>query len=262
MNEEGYVYVLYNPIYNTYGEIYKIGQTKDLNNRLNHYSTSYPEESEMKYSIIHKYYKEIEKIVHFNLKEYRMNNNREFFKCKLETIIECIDKVKNYTLDEISSIINKPMKDILRGYDNQILEGSIDLSKENIIKVYNDSLTYIKDNFRRNGVKIFVKIFIDKICTDTEGKLLIECVDKYKHKYKYIEANKRVIVSFNNMFDIINNSFNIKHCLFKIEDDIINNAEQKDNVDQKYISYIKEMFEYEIKNIKKTFKNELLKYFI
>jgi len=77
--EEGYVYVLYNPMYEKYGEIYKIGQAKNINDRLSSYSTYYPEQSEIKYSIIHPYYKDLEKIVHLTLNEYRMNSNIESF---------------------------------------------------------------------------------------------------------------------------------------------------------------------------------------
>ena len=110
--EGGYVYVLYNPIYDRYGEIYKIGQAKDVKDRLKSYSTSYPEESEIKYSIKHPYYKEIEKVVHLTLKEHRMSNNREFFKCSLDLIKETLDKVKEYTLEELSIRLNKGVSDI------------------------------------------------------------------------------------------------------------------------------------------------------
>ena len=56
--------------------------------------------------IKHKYYKEIERIVHLYLKEYRMISNREFFKCSLDLIKETLDKVKEYTLDDIIKVDN------------------------------------------------------------------------------------------------------------------------------------------------------------
>jgi L-lactate utilization protein LutC len=117
--EGGYVYVLYNPIYDRYGEIYKIGQAKDVKDRLKSYSTSYPEKSEIKYSIKHSYYKDIERIVHLTLKEYRTSNNREYFKCSLDVIKETLDKVKEYTLEEISSILNKDIDLILKRYKDK-----------------------------------------------------------------------------------------------------------------------------------------------
>ena len=138
--EEGYV--LYNPIYEKYGEVYKIGQAKNINDRLSSYSTYYPEQSEIKYSIKHPYYKEVEKIVHLELEDYRITSNREFFKCNLEIIKETIDKVKEYSLKDISNILNKSYKDI-SNKNIRCLE-PINLKIDNIIKVYKESKEILK----------------------------------------------------------------------------------------------------------------------
>ena len=49
----GYIYVLSNPIYNYYGKnVYKIGETSDLTNRLKQYTTPYIDACEYVYKSI------------------------------------------------------------------------------------------------------------------------------------------------------------------------------------------------------------------
>ena len=112
-NSKGYVYVLHNPMYETYGECYKIGQTKNIESRLNDYGTYYPEKCEIKYCskpLIH--YKEIEKAVHKLLNESRMSFNREFFRGILNDIVKLIEKVCKYTKEELFKIFeDKEIKD-------------------------------------------------------------------------------------------------------------------------------------------------------
>jgi hypothetical protein len=104
--DKGYIYVLYNPMYVTYGECYKIGQTLNIKSRLNNYSTYYPEDCEIKYcskQILH--YKEIEKAVHKLLNDNRISSNREFFKCSLNDIIKLIEEVCKYTKEYLLTIL-------------------------------------------------------------------------------------------------------------------------------------------------------------
>ena len=105
-NNKGCIYVLYNPMFDKYGECYKIGQTRDIAKRMVQYTTSYPEKCELKYCS--KYlsnYKLAERVVHKILKDERISNNREFFKGKLEDIISLIDEVCNYKKEELYNII-------------------------------------------------------------------------------------------------------------------------------------------------------------
>ena len=98
---KGYVYVIYNTVFDKYGECYKIGQTKNIDNRIKDYATYYPEDCELKYVKELDNYKYVEKQVHRVLKEYRISSNREFFKCSLDTIIDCIEKVSSTVIEEI-----------------------------------------------------------------------------------------------------------------------------------------------------------------
>jgi hypothetical protein len=242
--EEGYVYVLYNPMYEKYGEIYKIGQAKNISDRLSSYSTYYPEQSEIKYSIKHPYYKDLEKIVHLNLDEYRMASNREFFKCNLELIKDTIDKVKDYTLKDISNILNKSYKDI----NNNIrcLE-PINLKIDNIVKVYNESKDILKNEFNKLGMKLIVKIFIEKLCSDKEGKILIEYVKENKFRYKDLENNV-INTSSGKLYSLLDNSINIKSFIYRV----YLNTEDYIKLDKKFIDK---------KIIPSKFTYELLSYF-
>ena len=257
---EGYVYVLYNPIYVTYGEIYKVGQAKDLNKRIKMYTTSYPEKSDIKYIIKHKYYKEIERIVHLYLKEYRMNSNREFFKCNLDLIKETLDKVKEYTLVDISRVLNKTSENIVLGYKIPLINEPINLSKENIIKVYKeDSEELIKSDIMLNGVKLIVQIFIEKICTNEDGKLLLECIDKVKHKYRYTDTDNKVItISSDKLFLLINSCFDIDWCIYR---EYCHYSSGED-IEYDEIKVLMSKMKEHRKNIKEQFKYSLLNYFL
>ena len=260
---EGYVYVLYNPIYETYGEMYKIGQAIDLNNRLSSYSTSYPEESEIKYSITHKYYKDIEKIVHLYLKDYRMNNNRDFFKCSLELIKDTINKVKDYDLEDISKVLNKSTETILYNYNIKTVNEPINLSKENIIRVYDESKEIINSDIMLKGVKTIVKIFIEKICTNKDGKLLIECIDKVNHKYRYTDKdNKVVTVRSSNFFLLIDNYVNIKNLIWNTFLKWYNSIDDEDYGMTIFKNEKKRINKNLILGLKTKFNYNLLDYFI
>jgi hypothetical protein len=256
---EGYVYVLYNPIYDSYGEIYKIGQAKNINDRLKSYSTSYPEESEIKYSIKHPYYKELEKVVHLTLKEHRMSSNREFFKCSLDIIKYTIDKVKEYTLEEISSTLKKGVDIILDGYKKEEVKEPINLSRENIIKIFNENRKELYDLFfdsKYKGIKSIVKIFIDKMCTNKDGKLLISCIDKTKHKYKYTDIyNKEVVITSLKICNLLLACFDIKVIIssYLLRDETLD--------EHALIEHRKQYINGEFKGISNKFKHIMLEYF-
>jgi len=215
ITEEGYIYVLYNPMYDRYGEIYKIGQAKDITDRLKSYTTSYPEESEIKYSIKHPYYKDLEKVVHLKLKDYRMSSNREFFKCKLDLIKTIMIKVKKYTLKDISELLNKNTDTIENNCEIFILREPLDLRKERIFKIYSELSNEISNNFFTNnkylGLRAIVKIFIEKICSNNDGRLLIV---KYKNKYRYINMdNELTEITARSIIELILGSLNFKNIL-------------------------------------------------
>ena len=89
-NNCGYIYVMYNT---SFGEnVYKIGCSKNPKNRLLDYTTSYLDQSIIKYTSFKFYNKFIaEKHIFELLKDYRIKPNREFFNLPLNEIIDKIN---------------------------------------------------------------------------------------------------------------------------------------------------------------------------
>jgi hypothetical protein len=147
---KGKLYCLHNEMFNYYGnDVYKLGKTSNTDNRMNSYSTPYLEKSQ--YKLISEEvanYTLAENIFMDMLSEYRMRDNREFFKCSIPTIKTIMDKV----IDMFNGIIpkfkldnevNKIKLDILSIINKNRLinkELSIHISvKLRNIKVYNKS---------------------------------------------------------------------------------------------------------------------------
>ena len=105
-NQEGYIYVLYNKAYETYGtNVYKLGKAKDIGRRLNDYTTYYLHPMELKYiSPMVKNYTLAENILFKQLKKYRLRTNREFFKIvNIEETVNIIESlIKDLNNDDIN----------------------------------------------------------------------------------------------------------------------------------------------------------------
>ena len=98
IKDAGYIYVLHNNTYNYHGEnIYKIGCSKKPSIRLLDYSTSYVEQSTLKY-ISTQFDNKLnaEKHLFELLKNYRLKSNREFFQLPLDEIIKTIKTIEDY----------------------------------------------------------------------------------------------------------------------------------------------------------------------
>ena len=79
--ENGYIYVMYNEVFNHYGDnVFKIGKSRDVIQRMNGYITSYIKPIEFKFvSQLCFDYSKAEKEVFTKLDKYRIVKNREFF---------------------------------------------------------------------------------------------------------------------------------------------------------------------------------------
>ena len=91
----GYIYIIYNEIYNYYGEnIFKIGKTKDITQRQSYYTTCYLEQVEIKIlSVEVNNCTFAEKNIFELLKNKRIKKNREFF--KLDNLKQAIEIIEN-----------------------------------------------------------------------------------------------------------------------------------------------------------------------
>lgn len=107
--EEGVLYCLWNPMYVLYGDnVYKLGCTGNLKQRLNHYRTSYIEPTEVKYESIkiHNCYI-AEKILFHRLVDHRIENNREFFDVDLQKAKDTIDKISQEMEADFESLLRE-----------------------------------------------------------------------------------------------------------------------------------------------------------
>jgi hypothetical protein len=190
---KGYVYVLYNPAFDKYGECYKIGQTKDIKSRLSSYSTPYPEKCEIKYitdEIVN--YKEIEKKVHNILKEYRISNDREFFKCGLDKVIDCIKEVSLLDKEELD-------KDLSNNKNNIINKEDKSLSKLYSI-MENDKSWIEKCGNSFNIGYSLADWLLENFLKDENGNFIIKCVDDYKGIFSLKHNGGILIISGKELF--------------------------------------------------------------
>lgn len=93
----GYIYVIFNEVYQFYGEhVYKVGKTVDIGKRALQYSTYYIKPIEIKYlSAPCKDYTLAEKRIFEHLKLHRIADNREFFNYELNKLIKVIEEIVN-----------------------------------------------------------------------------------------------------------------------------------------------------------------------
>jgi len=112
----GYLYCIYNKMYDVYGEnIFKLGNMKNKN-IMNSYVTPYVDPIEIKFISNKILDKSIgEKILFDILKEFRFRPNREFFRCDLSIIKKAFDEVesifKRESLDKLQELYNSMCKE-------------------------------------------------------------------------------------------------------------------------------------------------------
>ena len=119
----GYVYVIYNKMFERYGEnVYKVGETKNIEKRKNGYRTGYIDKTIVKYQsreFIN--CKKAEELLFVLLKECRIVKNREFFMKDLNEIIkniEYIERLKDKEIEYLSKHVKNVMfpEHLLRTY--------------------------------------------------------------------------------------------------------------------------------------------------
>jgi hypothetical protein len=97
----GHMYCLYNKVFNHYGNnYYKLGKSKNIDIRIDGYTTSYIDKSVIKIRSNFIRNRHLAELVLFDiLKKYRCKENREFFKCDLKTIQNTFAKVEKIFTD-------------------------------------------------------------------------------------------------------------------------------------------------------------------
>ena len=122
----GYLYVFWNESFiKSYGEdVYKLGRTKNLSNRISTYNTSFIEDS--KYLLTSRLFKDsikAEIVLFFILRKCRIREKREFFRVDIETVRNTFERINNFsdiTIEYLCSRINSELlpSDLINRLDN------------------------------------------------------------------------------------------------------------------------------------------------
>lgn len=99
----GYLYVLYHPTYEQYGaNVYKLGWTKDITQRMRNYRTGYLQEPEYKYTStrIQDGFA-AERLLFYLLRNERCDKRREFFQASLEHVQRLIQIIELLQPEEL-----------------------------------------------------------------------------------------------------------------------------------------------------------------
>ena len=114
--KEGRICIIFNDVFNYYGDnVFKLGKAMDIEKRLSGYTTSYIDNTEVKFlSELCCDYSLAELIIFDRLKSYRIKQNREFFRGDLQEFIKEIKDVVRKVNDP-SGHGQSPAKASLRG---------------------------------------------------------------------------------------------------------------------------------------------------
>lgn len=210
----GYLYCMVNPMYKYYGEnVKKCGNTINIDNRKNQYTTPYLEESE--YLLISEQFFDktfAETLLFYYLNEYRMRNTREFFDCDIKIVKDAFEKVKNFF--DMYNSKKKLFKHLLTNIDTYYIKydlSNTQLTKEEIINLTSDVLlnNEIKDSNKKyvNIIKKNIEIrkkYLDYFKCDSNYNELICDEDKFK-KWIIIKCMNLSKEDFNKCIEINDN---------------------------------------------------------
>lgn len=177
IDRTGYIYILYNEVYNYYGEnVFKVGMSNDVSKRARAYTTSYIKPVEIRYiSELCKNCQLAEHIVFCKLSDFRCVSNREFFKCVIDHIIKIIDE----TIDNINKGIIETIE--TQQKEKPQIKGDNEEMKHDIISNIINDLGFNTDNYRLDEHKFneaMAYIFIDGALKDLQYIKKLFKIDK------------------------------------------------------------------------------------
>lgn len=127
----GYIYILQMPNLNKFvKDVYKIGQTWDLNKRLNSYDTSSPDKFKPICAIKVSSPDAMEHCLKSKLNKYIYRRKKEYYKCSLNKIVDSIQKCCKFTEDKCYKCSKcKQKSNSGGGLSNHLQKHSIDPNK-------------------------------------------------------------------------------------------------------------------------------------
>lgn len=152
----GKLYCIHNEMYAFYGpNVYKLGESGDINKRMYSYTTPYLEDVVVKHQTATIRNKQLaENILFCMLAGYRMKSSREFFNCNVEIIKEKMDHVvelfDRHTDEELMNIyFPKKAREIkfkkdIKGFTESMFYAD-NITKEELVAAPDVSPERIKD---------------------------------------------------------------------------------------------------------------------
>ena len=180
---EGYIYCLYNSMFDSYGKnIYKLGCTNNIKKRICGYITSYIDNPIIKHqSNKLKYYEDAERILFLLLKQYRIKQSREFFKCDLLFITKIISEVETIVNFSDPEIFVLEYDTLSQKNRSLIIKFYVILSKD---KLFSDiALKY--DNFITQKFREVINEVVNCIDNDNNTRIKPNIIEQIEAKKKY-----------------------------------------------------------------------------
>ncbi len=156
----GYLYCLYNPAFKSFGDnVYKLGRSGNLENRLASYTTYYVEPSRFIFTTndYERKFKDCikaERVMFYILRKYRVNNKREFFRCDIDLIKETFERLCRFS--------NKMIDAMYRGVMGRIVPVDIIERIERSNQVISDKdwfqFGYDDSTLKRNKNFILIQV--------------------------------------------------------------------------------------------------------
>ena len=223
----GYLYCIYNKMYDTYGKnMFKLGNMKNKN-RMNSYVTPYIDPIEIKLISNKILDKSIgEKILFDILRKYRYRPNREFFQCDLKIIKKAFDEVESIFIkepfDKLQELYNPMCKEQI--INNMIFimdeknddEDMFQNDTSDSYTFYNDTSDSVVDSDIDNNTydNTCDNNTYDNICDNTcdetcDNICNNKLYDKFKHNNEYLEKKLRIQITP----EIIKKWYNKEHIL-------------------------------------------------
>ena len=209
--KEGHIYIIFNEVFNYYGDnVFKLGKAMDIEKRLSGYTTSYIDNTEVKFlSELCSDYSLAELIIFDRLKSSRIKQNREFFRGDLQEFIKEIEDVVKKVNDKSITAREKQQKKRQTIQLNDLQKTQSLAYAHEIVNLlgftsFNDTSLIKHDSFQSNTKKVMTYL-MEKHKSDS--KQFNAIMYKTKHKISKIEGSSvRATIGYIN-------SFLSTHCL-------------------------------------------------
>lgn len=275
-SKRGHLYCLTNKMYNYYGDnVYKCGMAQNIERRLNDYTTYYIEKCEVKYKTeILNYMDRAEMDLFELLDQYRCAENREFFKCDLNIIIEKMKIIENKFKGEL----NKDMKDQIENIHTEMAAYATKkiinltcikkiLYEKRLIENMDEIYEEINKNLQKEKIKMKEGRIINKIMKDP--KIDAESKEKIMLRVQILgldNENQKISKSYEKI--ILDERFFVQYILKCVPANYLKTMLENENL--KFVSVLSEseinvcemIARHDIKETNQYEKNKTIKDFV